>query len=154
MDWNSLEEMVGNALSSARELISGREISVSIPPAFPLVMCDGNLIEKVILNLLENASSHTPPGTAIEISAEEMREYLRLNISDRGPGIPKSELNRIFERFFQGGEGGGFGLGLAICRAIMKLHKGRIWAENRVGGPGAVFHVEFDKLAQPEVPNG
>ena len=155
MDWNSLEELVGNALAATRELIAGREVTVNIPAASPLVLCDGILIQKVIVNLIENASSHTPAGTPILISVDEMREYTRLNVADRGQGIPKAELNRIFDRFFQSDGSGGFGLGLAISRAIMKLHKGRIWAENRSDGTGAVFHLEFVKLEEPpQVPLG
>jgi two-component system sensor histidine kinase KdpD len=158
LEWHSLEELVGMALSRTSELLKGRDVHVQLDTDLPLVRVDGDLIEKVIANLTENIAAHTPAGTEVEISARNLTEYVCLDVADRGPGIPKGMELRIFERFFRREEqrdGEGFGLGLAICRAIMKLHEGRIWAENRRDGAGAVFHVEFRKTGPPpEVPVG
>src|SRR5206468_2130805 len=114
------------------------------------------LIEKVLTNVLENVDAHTPAGTPLELTSKVMREVVVLEISDHGPGIPTGNEAAIFERFskLRDRSGGGFGLGLSICRAIMRLHKGRIWAENRADGPGAVFRIELPHEAQPEVPIG
>jgi two-component system sensor histidine kinase KdpD len=158
LEWHSAEELVASALERAQELLEHRTIEVKLSPELPLVSVDGELIAKVLVNLLENVSTHTPAGTPVEISADDMREVLRINVADRGPGVANGDEVRIFERFFRR-EGrrdtAGFGLGLAICRAVMKLHNGRVWVENRRDGTGAVFHVEIPKPAkQPEVPRG
>ena len=155
VEWNSVEEIVGNALAHAKELLHGREVHVNLRADLPLVLVDGQLIEKVLLNLLENVSTHTPAGSPVEISVDDMREKIRINVADHGPGIPKGEEAKVFERFFRReikSEGQGFGLGLAICRVIMTLHKGLIWVENRPDPPGALFHIEIPKAdKQPEV---
>jgi two-component system sensor histidine kinase KdpD len=71
---------------------------------------------------------------------------LQFSVADRGPGLSADELEKVFDLFYQGGQGQagsgrkGYGIGLAICRAIAQVHGGRIWAENRAGG-GAVFRV-------------
>jgi two-component system sensor histidine kinase KdpD len=128
-----------------------------MPADLPLVYVDGPLIEKVLTNLLENVAAHTPDESPIEIGARAGISFMVVDVADRGPGISKGEETEIFERFFQreGREAGkGFGLGLAICRAIMRLHDGQIWVENRRDGNGAVFHIEIPRLKQPEVPRG
>ena len=99
------------------------------------------LLEQVLTNLLENAAKYTPPGSPIRIDTEVSAEGVVVSVSDRGPGVPPADLERIFEKFHRlPGEGsaGGTGLGLAICRAILTAHGGRIWAENLAGG-GASF---------------
>ena len=158
LEWHSLEEIVANALARATEVLAGREVTADLTRDLPLIEVDGELLGKVLLNLLENAATHTPPRSAITITADNMREFVRLNVADRGPGLKKGEETQIFERFIRRdarGQSEGFGLGLAICRAIMKLHGGRVWAENRTDGTGAVFHVELIKpKRQPEVPHG
>jgi len=155
-DWQSLEELVGTALERTRDLLSHREVNVAIPADIPLVFVDGPLMEKVVTNLLENVVAHTAADSPVDITARVGITYIVLDVADRGPGIPKGEESKIFERFFQPKDagGGGFGLGLAICRAIMRLHDGQIWAENRRDGIGAVFHLEIPRRAQPEVPRG
>ena len=157
LDWQSLEEIVGTALNRTKDLLQHRSVSVKMPTDIPLVYVDGQLMEKVVMNLLENAAAHTPPDSPIEITARAGITYIVMDVADRGPGIPKGEETKIFERFFQREgrrEGGGFGLGLAICRTIMRLHNGQIWAENRRDGAGAIFHVEIPRLKPPEVPLG
>jgi two-component system sensor histidine kinase KdpD len=158
LEWHSLEEIVGAAVERASDLLEGRDVRVSLPPQMPLLYADGELMGKVVVNLLENVGTHTPSGTPVEISAMDGTEFIRLDVADRGPGIPSGQEAKIFERFFrreERQEGKSFGLGLAICRAVMRLHEGRIWAENRRDGAGAVFHVEIPKAAkQPEVPLG
>ncbi|RYG41520.1 two-component system sensor histidine kinase KdbD, partial [bacterium] len=155
IEWNSVEEIVGSALARSRELLGDRPVTVHIPSDLPLLPVDAGLLDKLFVNLFENAAKHTPPGTAIEISAKVGTEIVRILVADGGPGVPRGQETAIFERFAQGGsKGEGLGLGLAICRAIMRLHGGRIWVQNRPEG-GAEFHLEFPKpKAQPEVPVG
>ena len=113
----------------------------SLPDDLPLVPLDSVLIEQVFINLLENTVKYTPPDSPIDIGATATNSALTVEIVDYGPGIPPSDIERIFDKFYRvrGRDGQrGAGLGLAICRGIVKAHGGRIWAENRVGG-GALF---------------
>lgn len=158
LQWHSLEELIAEALQRAQDLLEGRPIRVQVPPDLVLLKVDGELVGKVLLNLLENLAAYTPEGTVVEISVVQTTSDVRLDVADRGPGIPEGQEERIFERFTRQGQTSiheSFGLGLTICRAVMRLHRGRIWAENRRDGTGAVFHVEFPQPAtQPEVPVG
>ena len=157
LEWHSLEEIVGSSIRKTAEVLGEREVTVSLPGDLPLIRVDQELMEKVFTNLLENAAKHTPGGTPVEILARNGSERVFVEISDRGPGIPKGQESEIFERFaqLQNGESqSGFGLGLAICRTVMRLHEGRVWAKGREGG-GAVFVVEIPKQpGAPEVPRG
>lgn len=155
LEWHSLEEIAGAAIARNAVLLGDRPIEVRIPADLPLLKIDGELVTKLLENLLENAATHTPPGTHIWIIASEGSQMVRLVVADDGPGVPAGSEASIFERFAQAGaRGEGLGLGLAICRAIMKLHGGVIWVQKRSGG-GAEFHVEFPRpTEQPEVPVG
>ena len=116
-----------------------------------MVSFDPLLIEQVLMNLIDNAIKYTPPETPIDLSASLQGEEVVFEIADRGPGIPPGEEERIFEKFVRGSAtGGGIGLGLTICRAIIEAHGGRIWAENRDGG-GALFRFSIPITGQPPV---
>ena len=156
VEWQSLEEMVGVALQRSRELLGDRKVTVDIPVDFPLVRVDATLIDKLFVNLFENAAKHTPPQAEVTITASVQTQIIRVIFADNGPGIPPGQENSVFERFAQGGsQAGGLGLGLAICRAIMRLHGGVIWVRNRLEESGAEFHIEFPRPAnQPEAPRG
>jgi two-component system sensor histidine kinase KdpD len=140
-EWCPLEEIVGSALVRLDDILSGREVEVKLPSPLLLVPVDPVLMEQVLTNLLENAAKYTPPGSPITIEADSVNGGVMVSVSDRGPGIPIEDIDRIFEKFHRlSGDGSvaGTGLGLAICRAILMAHGGRIWAENREGG-GACF---------------
>lgn len=149
-EWQPAEELVGGALRRADRLLEGRAVRVDVPAEL-LVLCDGALAEQALVNLLENAAKHTPAGSPIEISAEAGPHETVLAVSDRGPGLSKGDERRVFEKFHRGSgrqPAPGFGLGLAICRAIASVHGGRIWAENRAGG-GASFKLAFPLEGKP-----
>lgn len=157
LDWQSLEELVGSALRRAHTLLGERAIDVHIPEDIPLISVDAGLVERVFVNLFENVAAHTPPGSPLTVRADLLTDGIRVSVADRGPGLPKGAETKVFERFFgrSGKEAGGFGLGLTIARAVMRLHGGRIWAKNRDDGAGAIFFVEFPKPTKaPEVPRG
>lgn len=155
LEWQVLEELVGTALARSRELLAGYRVEVQIPGDLPLLALDGELIVRLFVNLFENVAQHCPSGSTLRISVQAQTEVVRVIVSDNGPGIPKGEETAIFERFAQGGERGkGLGLGLAICRAIAKLHGARLWVRNGREG-GAEFHLELPlPKEQPEVPRG
>jgi two-component system sensor histidine kinase KdpD len=131
-DWESLEELVGTALARLERGLAGRSVSVRLPADLPLVSVDGLMIEQVFVNLLDNATKYTPPGSPISISATASDDEITVEVADEGPGVPPGAEERVFEKFHRGGVGPrGSGLGLPICRAIVTAHGGRVWAENR-----------------------
>jgi two-component system sensor histidine kinase KdpD len=106
----------------------------------------------VLTNLIENAIKYTPPGSPVDISAKAQSASLRLEIADRGPGIPAGLEDRLFEKFFRLEAESpqiGVGLGLSLCRAIAEAHGGGMGAANRPGG-GAVFSLSLP-LHEPPV---
>ncbi|HSW61780.1 MAG TPA: sensor histidine kinase KdpD [Dissulfurispiraceae bacterium] len=138
-EWQSFEEIVGTVLHRLSEKLKDRRLVTEIPADLPLVRFDPILIEQVLMNLFENALKYTPAGTLLELKASTHDDALMIELADRGPGIPPGEEERIFDKFMHGGAmQSGIGLGLAICRAIVHAHGGRIWAENR-GDGGAIF---------------
>jgi two-component system sensor histidine kinase KdpD len=132
LDWHPLEELVGSSLREVGTALGSRRIAVDIPPDLPLVQMDAVLIERVLVNLLENASKYTPADASIWIGARTHEGFLEVSVADDGPGIPKGREEAIFEKFTRGGKElatPGVGLGLAIARAIVEAHKGAIRAE-------------------------
>lgn len=154
VEWQSLEEIVGSALNRAGRVLGERGVSIDLPPSLPLVPCDAVLLEQVLVNLLENASKYSGPGGPIEVMAREAPREVVLTVADHGPGIAAGEEEHIFEKFYRSSSSrgaDGVGLGLAICRAIVTAHGGRIWALNREGG-GAAFHVSLPRRDPPSPP--
>jgi two-component system sensor histidine kinase KdpD len=139
--WHPLEEVIGTVLNLTHKLLQERTVKVKLPPGIPLVFADSVMIEQVIINLLENAARYTPAGSPLDIIAESTEQEVKITVADRGPGIPKGQEERLFEKFYQARHEtaqSGVGLGLAICRAIINVHGGTIYAQNRLGG-GAEF---------------
>jgi two-component system sensor histidine kinase KdpD len=132
-----LADVVAAVLKPMRGRLERHPVGVSIPSTLPLVPIDGPLIEQVFFNLLDNAVKYTPEGCPIEITAEASASEVTVGVADRGPGLAPEVLDRVFEEFYRVkstvGQAGA-GLGLAICRAIVRAHGGRVWAENRAGG--------------------
>lgn len=140
-EWHVLEEVIGVALNRLDEQLKGRDVSIHVEPDLPLIKMDDLLMEKVLINLIENAVKHTPAGTAIEISAKRRENIAVIEIADRGPGLAVGDEVRIFEKFYQSGDSRGrrgVGLGLAISRTLIEAQGGCISAHNREGG-GAIF---------------
>jgi two-component system sensor histidine kinase KdpD len=136
----SMEDVVGSALTRLEDRLDGRELHVDVPHDLPWVAFDPVLVEQVLINLLENATKYTPPGSPLDISARVRDGHVETEVADRGPGVAPGDAERIFDKFYRvrEREGGGAGLGLAICRGIVRAHNGRIWVESRDGG-GASF---------------
>jgi two-component system sensor histidine kinase KdpD len=136
-----IEEVVGSALNRVEDRLEGREVLTDLPDDLPLVPLDSVLIEQVLINLLENATKYTAPGVAIDISASATASAIEIIVADHGPGVPREDAERVFDKFFRRreSEGGGVGLGLTICRGIVTAHGGKIWLDDRPGG-GAAFH--------------
>jgi two-component system sensor histidine kinase KdpD len=134
-----IEEVIGAALNRSEERLGGRKVSTHVPDGLPLVPLDAVLIEQVLINLIENATKYAPSDTPIDVSALSGDGVTQVEVADRGPGVPTEDADRVFEKFYRArADGGGVGLGLAICRGIVSAHGGRVWVEPRVGG-GASF---------------
>jgi len=147
-EWYVLEEVIGSALAQLDSQLHDHPVRIHLPTDLPLVRIDALLLERVVINLLENCMKYTPPGTPLEITGSLEDQELLVAIADRGPGLPPGEEERIFEKFYQVAPGSarGAGLGLTICRRIIEAHGGRIWAANRPGG-GAVFNFTIPLVA-------
>lgn len=149
--WLPIEEIIGAVLSRLDERLMDRQVRTILPEDLPLISFDPLLIEQVLVNLLDNAIKYTPPETPIELSAHVKDKEIIVEIADRGTGIPAGEEEKIFDKFVRGtATGGGIGLGLTICRAIIQAHGGRIKAENRRDG-GAVFSFSLPLGDQPPI---
>ena len=138
----SIEEVAGAALERMEKTLGDRPVKSDIPEDLPMVPLDAVLMEQVFFNLIENATRHTPAGTPIEIAARVDGDSMEVEVADRGPGLAQEDIDRVFEKFYRAKSSGpGAGLGLAICKAVIQAHGGRIWAENRPGG-GASFRFQ------------
>jgi two-component system sensor histidine kinase KdpD len=142
-DWHALNELVGLAIGRHESRLIGWQVTAEFPADLPLLPLDANLMVQLLSNLLENAIKYTPPGTQIRISARREDTVVRLVVEDTGPGLGMDVPENLFEKFVRGrleSNSGGIGLGLAICRAVARLHGGDISA---VTGPtgGARFEV-------------
>jgi two-component system sensor histidine kinase KdpD len=146
-------EVVGTAMNRIDRLLAGREVTIDIADAVPLLSIDPILVQQLFVNLLENAAKYTPAGSEISIRALREGGTLVVDVADRGPGIPPGEEERVFERFHRAAQPGvrGVGLGLPIARAIAQVHGGRLTASNRPGG-GALFRLTLPILEPPATP--
>jgi len=154
LEWQSVEEAVGAALRACRWQLGGRTVTTRLAPGLPLVRFDAALIERVLCNLLENAAKYTPLDAAIEIGARLDEGLLLLSVCDDGPGLPVGREDALFEKFVRGQQESpiaGVGLGLAICRAIVDAHGGRMRAFNRAAG-GACFELGLPLGDAPALP--
>jgi two-component system, OmpR family, sensor histidine kinase KdpD len=154
LEWHALEEVVGSALRGLRQALANHTVLVELAADLPLVQMDAVLIERVLVNLLENASKYTPAGTRVTIAAETRADELVVSVSDDGQGLPKGKEEAVFEKFARGEKESatpGVGLGLAICRAIVEAHHGKIRAEaGRAQGARFLFTLPLG--TPPEVP--
>jgi len=141
-------------LSRLSDRLSGHCLIVEVPTDLPLLRVDASLIEQVLANLLDNAARHTPPGTVVMLRAQHLAQEVMVSVEDSGPGLDEGDIARLFAKFHRGASestGGGAGLGLAICRAIVTLHGGKMWAERNPGG-GLVFRFSLPVEDSPSPP--
>jgi signal transduction histidine kinase len=138
-----------------RERVGGRRVfsfykTEKVPHATFEIMANQRQIEMVFNNILENAVKYTPEGGSISVEVAIANDSFSASFTDSGYGIEKNDLNRIFEKFYrarsqQKQRVTGSGLGLFVCRTILKSHGGKIFATSPGPGKGATFHVEFER---------
>ncbi|HEY7517826.1 MAG TPA: sensor histidine kinase KdpD [Methylomirabilota bacterium] len=151
-EWHSIEEVIGAALRRLGKRLAGRRITTRVLPDLPLVAMDDVLMEQVLVNLIDNALKYTPAGSPVEVIATATDQAVTVEVADRGPGIPAGQEEKVFEKFYRGqpGDGRGAGLGLAICRGVVRAHGGRIWAQN-LPGAGVAFLFTLPLTEAPPV---
>ncbi|HEU5200623.1 MAG TPA: ATP-binding protein, partial [Ktedonobacterales bacterium] len=164
-DWHDIGDLIASVLEQLELAgqLGQRQIVVTLPETMPLALLDHGQIERVLINLLENALKYSPPDSDIEVQAraKENPPELEVRISDQGIGIATQELEAIFEKFYRvqpvrlpwtsTPPALGTGLGLAICRNIIRAHHGRIWAEST---PGSGSAFSFVVPIPPDGPEG
>jgi two-component system sensor histidine kinase KdpD len=153
LDWCDVADLVRVTLRDVKRQISEHPIQTRILPNLPLVKADFVLTGQAVANLIMNAATHTPPQTAIEITARAESGFLAIDVADNGPGLPADQLERIFDPFHRGGvaKTGGVGLGLTIVKGFIEAQGGSIKAANRKTG-GTIFTIYLDAADSPDLP--
>jgi signal transduction histidine kinase len=138
--WSLSQIAVGDLIDETLEAFRpeaeerGLRLSDAIEEHVAAVHGNPEKLQRVLYNLMQNALRHTPPDGTVTVRAAPADAYVRIEVDDDGEGLPSEDAERAFERFWRGGDEaarprGGAGLGLAICRAIVEAHGGRIWIE-------------------------
>lgn len=133
-----LAKLVRGVVERAAPVTSGHTVNLTMEQGLPPVRLDPDRIEQVLTNLLSNAAKYGYPSTDIDVAVHRAGREIVLAVTNRGPGIPASEIPRLFTRFYRArraerGRAPGLGLGLFISRGIVEAHGGRIWAESIPG---------------------
>jgi two-component system sensor histidine kinase VicK len=148
-EWVDLEESL-ESVNTAMQMRAGEKkhrLSLRMQGTLPLVWCDKERLEQVVVNLITNAVNYTPEGGEISVAARREGNDVYISVRDNGIGIPEENLGHLFDRFYRvdkarSRESGGTGLGLAITYEIVQKHHGEISVESRVG-EGSVFTVRI-----------
>jgi two-component system sensor histidine kinase KdpD len=140
-------EIVGSALRRAGKILLRHKISLELAADLPMLELDAVLFEQVLFNLFDNAAKYSPPDTTISVRSFREREFVSLQVADEGEGIPPTELESVFDKFYRVQKGDhvrpGTGLGLAISRGFVEAMNGRITAANRNDRSGAVLTIRL-----------
>jgi two-component system sensor histidine kinase KdpD len=143
-DWCDVHDLANKVSDNLTQELQDFKLKVNVPGDMPLVYLDFGLIEQVIHNLILNATQHSPTGSNIRLKFFYDNELLVIQVMDRGPGFPESELPSVFNKFYRGKDAiaGGTGLGLSIVKGFVEAHQGTVVAENRQNG-GALFTIRI-----------
>jgi signal transduction histidine kinase len=138
-----LEGLLRDTIEMMRPMAeeANQSLTYTSDGSLPQLQIDADMVQRVIINLIENAVKHTPDGGSITVSALRSADSVCISVSDTGPGVPDSFKDEIFDKFFRikhSNAPDGVGLGLAFCRLAVEAHNGRIWVESKPG-EGAVF---------------
>ncbi len=152
------DEMVRRAVADARELVGagGQRLTARADAGLPVVLASTDQLDHVFANLISNAAKHSPAGEEVTVAARaaDGGRAVRFSVADRGPGVPAAERERVFEKFYRlpGESREGAGLGLAICREIVRAHDGRIGVTDGPGGRGSEFFFILPVQTAPPTP--
>jgi two-component system, OmpR family, sensor histidine kinase KdpD len=144
---HDLGEIVGSALRRASRILSRHRIELELAPDLPMLELDAVLFEQALFNLLDNAAKYAPPETTIRIQSWRSEDSVCLRVLDEGSGIPSTDLDHIFDKFYRAQKTdqvrAGTGLGLAISRGFVEAMHGTIVAANRTDRSGAAFTISL-----------
>lgn len=136
-----VDEIIGSAISYFSDQLETRAVDTEIPDGLPMISGDAVLIQQLLINLMENVLKYTPADSPLLFRAAIDGDFVRIELSDRGPGIPKEMHGQIFQKFVRATTktgAVGAGLGLAICHGITEVHGGKLGVKERPGG-GCTF---------------
>jgi two-component system sensor histidine kinase KdpD len=141
----NIQKLINDSLARVRQELTNHDLVIDVAPNLPEVPLDCALMEQVMVNLLQNAAHHTPPGVRVRVTAKTEESELVISVADRGPGLPPEDTSRVFEKFYRAPQTQyrGTGLGLSICKGIVEAHGGTISAENRPTRGGARFTIRL-----------
>jgi two-component system, OmpR family, sensor histidine kinase KdpD len=149
---HDIGEIVGSALRRAGKILAGHKVALDLAADLPMLELDAVLFEQVLFNLFDNAAKYSADGTTIAIRSRRDGQWVVLDISDEGEGIPPDEVEHVFDKFYRVQKRDhvrpGTGLGLAISRGFIEAMHGRIFASNRVDRSGAVLTIRLAVPAQ------
>ena len=157
-DWYDARELVLRLVGrlQSRANASGHRLAAHIDSGVTLGIFDYVEIDQVLANLVENAMKYTPTGSSIDVAVTSISEGLRFSVTDNGPGIPISQREQVFEKFYRATNARGqqgTGIGLTISRGLVEAHGGRIWIESPPsGGTTVAFTIPFDRSSLREEP--
>lgn len=142
-----LEPIVEEAATQVEDQARARQVTLELDSRSALVVGNADLLHQVFVNLVANAIEYSPVGGHVEIAMARAGGRVAVRVIDHGEGIPADRAERVFERFFRADPSraaatGGHGLGLAVCRSIMRGHRGDVVCHPTPGG-GATFEVQF-----------
>jgi two-component system sensor histidine kinase KdpD len=144
---HDIGEIVGSVLRRASKILAHHKVSLELAADLPMLELDAVLFEQVLFNILDNAAKYAPADTTISIRSMRDRDQVTLQIIDEGDGIPRTELDSIFDKFYRAQKGDhvrpGTGLGLAISRGFVEAMRGTITADNRIDRSGAVLTIRL-----------
>lgn len=149
-EWCPADDLLAEALAPLDARLRGQHPLQADVPAEAVVWCDPRRMQQALFNVVDNALRHTPAGTPVRVAVHTAPGECRLVVADDGPGLPPGREHEMLRKFQRGQPepaGGGFGLGLAICAAVARLHGGSLRAENQARG--ARFTLA---LPQPPAP--
>jgi two-component system sensor histidine kinase KdpD len=153
-EWHLLEDLVGQTLRQNEGRLARWRVFVDLPADLPLLFVEASLIVQILSNLVENCTKYTPPGTRLQIAAAVKGTDILIGVEDDGPGFGSGDPERLFDKFERGRVESnvvGAGLGLAICRAVARLHGGDIRALHAPSG-GARFEITLPLTPVPSEP--
>lgn len=152
-EWIGVDELIGSAVGRLHRYRPDARFAISMEPDVGAVWVQPALVEQALFNVIENAAAFSPSTDVVGVDAKQVDGRLQIEVSDRGPGIPEDERQRIFDMFYSVGRGDrshhGTGLGLAICRGMIDAHGGTVEAHAGGDGTGTIIRMTLPLATPP-----
>lgn len=151
-DWVDLRDVVAAAARRLRTPMDGKRLQVHVEPEAELLRVHGDLVEQALVNVLDNAARFSPADGSIEVHCYRDGQWINIDIRDQGPGIPEADRERVFDAFYRVDSGDsktGAGLGLSICRGMIRAHGGEVTAHAGHGDNGCLIRIRLPWCPKP-----